>query len=168
MVILKICITFASGNKKQQTKNNRTMNFYKNGNYMVCIMNDGTKIRRTEEDDFIPSFAENVDVKLTDKCSMGCKFCFPEDVLIETPQGKKQISDIKKGDMVYSFNPLNSEFQIKPVDMLFCRNYEGELIEIMLEDNSIIKCTPNHKFYTTNRGWVAAENLTENDDILTF
>ena len=52
------------------------MNFYKNGNYVVFIMNDGTKIRRTEEDDFIPSFAENVDVKLTDKCNMVCNFCY--------------------------------------------------------------------------------------------
>ena len=52
------------------------MNFYKNGNYIVCIMNDGTKIRKTNEDEFIPSFAENVDVKLTDKCSVGCPFCY--------------------------------------------------------------------------------------------
>lgn len=52
------------------------MNFYKNGNYIVCIMNDGTKIRKTNEDEFIPSFAENVDVKLTDKCCVGCPFCY--------------------------------------------------------------------------------------------
>ena len=140
------------------------MHFYKNGNYTVCIMNDGTKIRRTNEDEFIPAYAENVDVK----CTMGCQWCFPEDVMIETPQGKKQISDIEKGDMVYSFNPLNSEFQIKPVDMVFCRDYEGEVIEITLEDSNTIKCTPNHKFYTTNRGWVAAGDLSENDDILIF
>ena len=52
------------------------MNFYKNGNYLVCIMNDGTKIRKTEEEDFIPSFAENCDVKITSKCNIGCPFCF--------------------------------------------------------------------------------------------
>ena len=52
------------------------MNFYKNGNYIVCIMNDGTKIRKTNDDEFMPSFAENVDVKLTDKCGVGCPFCY--------------------------------------------------------------------------------------------
>ena len=49
---------------------------YKNGNYSVIIFDDGTKIRRTKEDEFIPSFAENCDVKITDKCSQGCSFCY--------------------------------------------------------------------------------------------
>lgn len=49
---------------------------YKNGNYVVTILKDGTKIRRTEDDEFIPSFAENCDCKLTDRCSQGCKFCY--------------------------------------------------------------------------------------------
>lgn len=52
------------------------MKFYKNGNYTVCFMKDGTKIRRTDDDEFIPSFAENVDVCITRKCSIGCKFCY--------------------------------------------------------------------------------------------
>ena len=49
---------------------------YKNGNYQVTILSDGTKIRRTEEDEFIPEFPENADVKITDKCSQGCPFCY--------------------------------------------------------------------------------------------
>ena len=52
------------------------MHFYKNGNYSVCIMNDGTKIRKTEDNEFNPSFAENVDVKITSNCSVGCPFCY--------------------------------------------------------------------------------------------
>ena len=34
---------------------------YKNGNYIVTILSDGTKIRRTEDNEFIPAFSENVD-----------------------------------------------------------------------------------------------------------
>ena len=49
---------------------------YKNGNYAVTLLSDGTKIRETEEDEFIPSFAENCDVKITDKCDGGCPFCY--------------------------------------------------------------------------------------------
>lgn len=52
------------------------MNRYKNGNYIVTIMSDGTKIRMTKEDEFIPAFAENCDVKITSKCSVGCPFCY--------------------------------------------------------------------------------------------
>jgi hypothetical protein len=49
---------------------------YRNGNYTVSIYNDGTKVRETEEDIFIPAFAENCDVKITDKCDGGCPFCY--------------------------------------------------------------------------------------------
>ena len=49
---------------------------YKNGNYVVTIFNDGTKIRQTMEDEFIPLFAENCDIKITDKCSQNCPFCY--------------------------------------------------------------------------------------------
>ena len=49
---------------------------YKNGNYAVTLLSDGTKIRETNDDEFIPSFAENCDVKITDKCDGGCPFCY--------------------------------------------------------------------------------------------
>lgn len=49
---------------------------YKNGNYDVTMLHDGTKIRHTEGDEFIPEFPENADVKITDKCSQGCPFCY--------------------------------------------------------------------------------------------
>lgn len=49
---------------------------YKNGNYDVSIFSDGTKIRYTDDDDFVPNFAECYDVKITDKCSQGCKWCY--------------------------------------------------------------------------------------------
>ena len=49
---------------------------YKNGNYNVKIFSDGTKVRETDFDEFIPAFAENCDVKITDKCDGGCPFCY--------------------------------------------------------------------------------------------
>ena len=38
---------------------------YKNGNMRTCIFSDGTKIRETEDDEFIPDFAENMDIKIS-------------------------------------------------------------------------------------------------------
>lgn len=49
---------------------------YINGNYICSIFSDGTKIRETNEDEFIPSFSENCDCKITDKCDGGCEFCY--------------------------------------------------------------------------------------------
>lgn len=57
---------------------------YKNGNYTCTLWSDGTKIRHTEEDEFIPTFAENCDVKITDHCDGGCQMCYENC----TPIGK--------------------------------------------------------------------------------
>jgi len=49
---------------------------YKNGNYTVRIYEDGTKIRKTEANEFIPEFAENIDIKITNKCTgINCQWC---------------------------------------------------------------------------------------------
>jgi len=49
---------------------------YKNGNYTVKFnILDGTKIRETQEDEFIPDFAENNDIKISNYCDMSCAFC---------------------------------------------------------------------------------------------
>ena len=49
---------------------------YKNGNYNVDIYEDGTKVRYNDLPYFEPAFAENCDVKITDKCDGGCPFCY--------------------------------------------------------------------------------------------
>lgn len=49
--------------------------FYKNGNFTTKIFSDGTKVRETGGNEFIPAFAENMDIKITNCCNMGCKFC---------------------------------------------------------------------------------------------
>ena len=51
------------------------LGIYKNGNFTTKIFSDGTKIRETEDDEFIPDFAENMDIKISNYCDMGCKFC---------------------------------------------------------------------------------------------
>ena len=49
---------------------------YKNGNYTVHIdLDTGTKIRENDLDNLTPAFAENMDVKITDYCELGCKMC---------------------------------------------------------------------------------------------
>lgn len=48
---------------------------YKNGNFTTKIFSDGTKVRETEGDDFRPAYAENMDIKITNYCDMGCPFC---------------------------------------------------------------------------------------------
>lgn len=49
---------------------------YKNGNYITTLFADGTKVRENDLDNLTPAFAENCDVKITDKCDGGCEFCY--------------------------------------------------------------------------------------------
>lgn len=76
---------------------------YKNGNYFVTFLSDGTKIRETNEDEFIPSFAENCDCKITDKCDGGCQWCYEGC----TPNGKHgDILNYKFLDTLHPYTEL--------------------------------------------------------------
>ena len=57
---------------------------YKNGNYFVTILSDGTKIRYNDSDSFNPDKPESMDLKITNKCNMGCSFCHEDS----SPNGK--------------------------------------------------------------------------------
>lgn len=49
---------------------------YKNGNYIVALDTaHGTKIRYNDLDSFRADRPENMDIKITNKCNMGCAFC---------------------------------------------------------------------------------------------
>ena len=53
----------------------KTIGTYKNGNYCVYMFDDGTKVRVTSEDSFIPDKPESIDIKITDYCDIGCPMC---------------------------------------------------------------------------------------------
>lgn len=50
---------------------------YKNGNSVCRInLNNGTKIRETQDDRFDLDFPESIDMSIGTKCDGGCKFCY--------------------------------------------------------------------------------------------
>ena len=53
----------------------RLIAFYENGNYTVRLYSDGTKVKRTEEDEFLADFPDSIDLKITDRCDLGCPMC---------------------------------------------------------------------------------------------
>lgn len=48
---------------------------YKNGNYLVRLYDDGTKIKTTPYDEFIADFPDSVDLKITSYCENDCPMC---------------------------------------------------------------------------------------------
>jgi len=87
--------------------------------------------------------------------------CFLPDTRVKMSNGlMKNISDIKIGDMV-----LDCDGNRQRVYDTLIYEVDEEIIELYFGE-IIIRCTKDHKFLTTNRGWVEAQNLTEEDDVL--
>lgn len=105
--------------------------------------------------------------------------CIHEDELVEVVGGKKPIKDIKKGDLVYSYNS-ESKLEIKPVLNVY-KQGKKPLLKVKWraigsnKKGSLI-CTPDHKikcrgehgnpfFKDTlkREGWYRADQLVKGD-----
>lgn len=58
----------------------KVLGSYRNGNYMVTICDDGTKIRHNNEDELIAAFPESIDLKISNRCNMRCPQCHEQSV----------------------------------------------------------------------------------------
>lgn len=88
--------------------------------------------------------------------------CFLPDTLIKLPNNEyKKISDIKNNDSV-----IDANNNIEKVYNTFTYDIDEEIVELEFVDGRIIKCTKDHLFLTKNRGWVEAQYLTEEDDVV--
>lgn len=72
---------------------------YKNGNVLTTILSDGTRIRETKDDEFKFAHAENMDIKICNRCDMNCKFCHEGS----TPDGK--LGDIMNEKFIETLHP---------------------------------------------------------------
>lgn len=52
-----------------------TLYNYTNGNYEVGIYPDGTKVKICREERFDADFPDSIDIKITNRCDMGCPMC---------------------------------------------------------------------------------------------
>lgn len=114
---------------------------YHNGNYDVTIMDDGTKIRETEEENFIPAFAENCDVTITNRCDGGCPWCY----MGCTPNGRH--ADLLSQPWINTLHPY-TELAINGNDLT-----HPQLIEFLhvLRDKKIIaNLTVHQKHFMKN------------------
>ena len=120
---------------------------YRNGNYDVMIFDDGTKIRETEANDFVPEFSENCDVKLTDKCDQGCPFCYEGC----TPEGKHADIDLKS-PLFSSLHPY-TELALNGNDM--DHPQLEELLQTLKDKKVITNITLNQRQFEKNHKYVA-------------
>ncbi|MDQ2845532.1 MAG: ribonucleoside-diphosphate reductase [Actinomycetota bacterium] len=101
--------------------------------------------------------------------------CFPADQRVVTDKGLIRIGDLVGRSAigetfdVYT-NDLTSESD--PADRIVATRTAQymvtgtkEILELRFTDGGRLRCTPNHRIWTMNRGWVRAENLASQDKI---
>lgn len=77
-----------------------TWKHYRNGNYTVSInLTNGTKIRENDLDFFRADFPESMDIKICNKCDIGCPQCHENS----TPDGK--CGDIMSESFIDKLHP---------------------------------------------------------------
>ena len=88
--------------------------------------------------------------------------CFvPETRVLMADGMHAPIGTIKPGDVV---KDASGDDQL--VTQVFRYQVDEELLELEFDDGKKVKCTKNHKFLTKNRGWVEAQHLTDDDDLV--
>ncbi|NJO64683.1 MAG: hypothetical protein HC836_43055 [Richelia sp. RM2_1_2] len=96
--------------------------------------------------------------------------CLTADAVIETLVGKITMEELVKRHL--SGEPmqvLTNSAGYKPVTAAGLTRKNADVIELVFEESGVayrLKCTPDHKIFTNNRGWVEAKDLTDEDDVV--
>lgn len=90
--------------------------------------------------------------------------CFVVGTLIHTPSGLRKIEDLKVNDKVLSYNARTSK--IEPAVVLRTwKSQRADLVKLGTAKGSVI-CSQNHRFYTPDHGWLAANHMKRGQKIM--
>jgi ribonucleoside-diphosphate reductase alpha chain len=101
--------------------------------------------------------------------------CFPGDARVHTERGLMTFAELYdracEGEMirVYTHRATASEpgaGVIASTPLVVMRNGYSPIVRLRFANGQELRCTPNHRLWTLNRGWVAAEGLTTEDQVL--
>lgn len=97
-----------------------------------------------------------------------CDECFAGDTEIAIPGGFKKIKDLLPGDKVLNLD-ASSHVKIDEIINIhrnLINSFSEKMYKLEFDNGSSVEVTGNHKLLTSNRGWVRADELTEQDDII--
>jgi hypothetical protein len=95
--------------------------------------------------------------------SGGCSFT--PDTLVATAAGSIAIASLKVGDTVMAYDPKTGQTGSHTVTAVM--SHTDAVVEHLRLDSGPIETTPNHPFFTADRGWVVAGSLTIGEQIRT-
>jgi len=102
--------------------------------------------------------------------------CFPADQRVVTDKGLIPIGDlVRRAADEESFAVYTSDVTAEddPRDRItattptrYMVTGRNEIVELRFSDRSRLRCTPGHRIWTANRGWVHASDLTPQDRVV--
>jgi ribonucleotide reductase alpha subunit len=127
---------------------------YKNERYIT------SRVYKTNGDEMQKHSAFNLPTVTSNLCLAG-----DTKVKIKRDDKEKEVDlkDVRVGDFVLSKNLKTGEIEYKLVKRSFQTSPKAKVMEIADENGNSIICTPDHKVYTKNRGYVEAKDLKETD-----
>lgn len=93
--------------------------------------------------------------------------CLDGDTKILTNKGHFKIKDLVDKD-IQVFNLNDDEVNLSDYCTVKPTSKSNEEYQIELEDGTMIKCTPNHRFMLTDGSYKEAQYLTEQDEIMEY
>jgi ribonucleoside-diphosphate reductase alpha chain len=105
----------------------------------------------------------------------GSNPCFPGDALVHTDRGLIRFTELfaraNQGESfaVYTHDITNPDAPAERVeltrpDALMITGF-NEIVRLGFDNGMQLRCTPNHRLFTTNRGYVEAAELTAEDQV---
>lgn len=94
----------------------------------------------------------------------GVNPCLTGDSLIQTVEGEIPIKDLVGNTPFVYCMDSNGNLTIRKAVKVWKTRENAPLVEVITGKGRLI-CTPDHRIYTTNRGWVEAINLQKGDKI---
>ena len=102
--------------------------------------------------------------------------CFPADQRVVTDQGLIRIGDLvtrAAGGAAFAVYTNDVTSQTVPEERVvattptrYLVTGTNEVVELRFSDGSRLRCTPGHRVWTANRGWVHAEDLAADDRVV--
>ena len=98
-------------------------------------------------------FTKDTKVKLTDNRALSFGELIKED-----KEGKKNYT--------YTYNVGKGQIEIAQIEQPRLTRREAELVEVKLDNDETIKCTPNHRFMLKNGTYKEAKNLKPGESLM--
>ena len=102
--------------------------------------------------------------------------CFPADQRVLTDTGlvpigelvtraaQGEVFEVYTNDVTAAANPAERIVATRPERYLVTGT--NEILELRFSDGSRLRCTPNHRVWTRNRGWVRADEMIDADSVV--